>query len=187
MTDKEKIVSYETHFGLDKNDKPIELCKKPLTQRDLEAQPIYWKMKYVEANRRYLESQRDLETCLGENRILKGQKENLKELLKEMPSLRRDKKDLSDLSAKYEAELELLKSEMNRFKQENIRLVNDNRVLKSSNPQQRNLNGVYKSRRILEKKNENLQNELEDMRLEARSFAVRNLENTRILGLRNHL
>lgn len=177
MTDKEKIVSYETHFGLDKKDKPIELCKKPLTQRDLEAKPIYWKMKYVEANRRYLESQRDLEACLGENRILKGQVENLKELLKELPSLRRDKKDLTDLSVKHEAEIELLKSEVNRFKQKNVR------VLKSRNPQQRDLNGVYKSRRILETKNKNLQKDLEDIKVDCRSLAVKNLENTRILGL----
>ena len=167
---------YETLWFLDQNDKPIELSQSSCA--------FHWKMKYIKANRQYRESQRVPDACVNENRILKSQVENLKELLKELPSLRRDNKVLTDQSTKHEAEIELLKSELNRCKQENNKLMTDNRTLKTIlNPQQRNLNGVYKSRRILEKKNENLQKELKDIKEDFNSLGVKSLKNTRILGL----
>ena len=176
-----KIVAYESQLELDSTGEPIEADKVPVLQAELE-EKTYWKTSFFEEQRRRRESDRSLDTCQRENHILKKQVENLKSLLGELPDLRREKKKLSAVVTKFETESESLKTKLIRSEIEIAKLIKANRELKTENPQQRHMNGVYKSRRLLEQKNENLASQIEDLKQECTTLCVKDSKNQQLLG-----
>ena len=181
------IVAYESQLELDSTEEQLELDstdvdKVPLLKAELE-EKAYWKDSFFEEQRRRRESDRKLDTCQRENHILKKQVENLKSLLRELPALRREKKELSALITKHEAENESLKTKLEKSETENVKLIKTNRELKTENPQQRHMNGVYKSRRLLEQKNENLASQIEDLKKECTTWCLKDSKNKQLLGM----
>ena len=174
-----KIVAYETHFKTDSNGKPIEVGKVPLTQPDLESRTLYWKMKYVEEHTRRCRSDTDRENCLGENLELKDQVEELKILLRELPDLRRSKNELTALKAEFDN----VKSELEKTKSKNVKLMRAKGDCRTLNPQQRHINGLYKSQRLLTKKTKTLEHLIETANQECKSLYAKELKNTKLLGM----
>ena len=76
-----------------------------------------------------------------------------------------------------------MKTELEKIKSENVKLMRPKRDRRTLNPQQRKMNGVYKNQRLLTKKNKTLENVVENMNQECKSLYAKELKNTKLLGM----
>ena len=174
MTDTENSVKYVCQ-----NCMPAELPKRPLKATDPNDMLMYYRIKCREEHRGRCDSERRQEDLKEENTKLKKQVDDLKRLLRILPILRRQNKDLSSKldsqnahekasAALHEREIKKLKSELQRSKQENLNLARLNKNSTKLNPKRPNLNAIFKQKRILEANYRKLESEKESLEEECK-------------------
>ena len=157
--------------------KPIKASSEKLTPPD--KRENFWKLRCADLTK--------------EKDVLKNQVQNLKKMVKEQSDVRQEKIELQletvtekllaeqVKSAQFKIELENVKAELNKKKQEIGQLRRSTRNSNNSNHRHPNMNNVFKKKRLLEEENQHLTSMIAKMSGETLDLSMKMMKNIEII------
>ena len=157
--------------------KPIEASSKQFMPPDKSEN--FWKLQCAD--------------LMKEKDVLKNQVQNLKKMVKEQSGVRQEKIELQletvteklhaeqVKSAQFKDELENVKAELNKKKQEIGQLRRSTRNSTNSNHRHPNMNNVFKKKRLLEEDNQHLSSTIAKMSGEKLDLSMKLMKNIEII------